>query len=282
MAGSWLSSARPRISTNYRDSTRRDHQRPAAVEPHPLDDALLEPQQPTEYPALAHAAPRPSGSRPRQPETVGLEPACVPSGAHGNDRSAPFVEPRASRAICAPCVTTLGPGAPPTCADPARRPCGSRRPRTTARGTPAMSLSRRGGHYPRAENEGGTDLQTIITLPIEERARAHRFYIDALGLEPVGEPWKDGIPEPLEFKLGDGVNLMFIPRKGFGWVLGEQPAAKAGLSECLLQYSCDEDDEVDVVIERAEKAGATVVLDPRRSPGATPAPSPIPTAISGS
>ena len=98
-------------------------------------------------------------------------------------------------------------------------------------------------------------MQTIITLPIEQRARAHRFYIDALGLEPVGEPWKDGIPEPLQFKLGDGVNLMLIPRTGFGWVLGEQPAAKAGLSEGLLQCSCDEDGQVDVVIERAEQAG---------------------------
>jgi hypothetical protein len=75
---------------------------------------------------------------------------------------------------------------------------------------------------------------------------------------------------------------MFIPREGFGWVLGEQPAAKAGLSECLLQCSCDEDDEVDKVIERAEKAGRRWCCDPRRSPGATPAPSPIPTAISGS
>ncbi len=107
-------------------------------------------------------------------------------------------------------------------------------------------------------------MQTIITLPIEERAQAHRFYIDALGLEPVGEAWEDGMPEPLQFKLGDGVNLMFIPRTGFGWVLGEQPAANAGLSECLLQYSCDEDDEVDVAIERAEKAGATVVLRPEK------------------
>jgi uncharacterized protein len=107
-------------------------------------------------------------------------------------------------------------------------------------------------------------VQTIITLPIEERDRAHRFYIDAFGLEHVGEPGEDGIPEPLQFKLGDEVNLMFIPRTGFVWVLGEQPAAKAGLSECLLQYSCDEDDEVDLVIERAEKAGATVVLRPEK------------------
>jgi predicted lactoylglutathione lyase len=107
-------------------------------------------------------------------------------------------------------------------------------------------------------------VQIIITLPIEERARAHRFYIDALGLEPVGAPWKDGIPEPLQFALGGGVNLMLIPRKGFGWVLGKQPAAGAGLSECLLQCSCDEDAEVDVVIARAEAAGATVVLRPER------------------
>jgi hypothetical protein len=35
-------------------------------------------------------------------------------------------------------------------------------------------------------------------------------------------------------------------------------------SECLLQYSCDEDDEVDVVIERADKARATVVLRPEK------------------
>jgi predicted lactoylglutathione lyase len=109
-------------------------------------------------------------------------------------------------------------------------------------------------------------LQTIITLPIEERARAHRFYIDALGLEPLGELGEDGLPEPLQFRLGDGVRLMFIPRGGFTWVLGEQPAAKAGLSECMLQCSCDEDAEVDVVIERAEKAGATVVLRPESKP----------------
>src|SRR6188768_3851337 len=98
-----------------------------------------------------------------------------------------------------------------------------------------MSSPSRGGHYPQADNKGGTDVQTIITLPIKERARAHRFYLDALGLEPVGEPGKDGIPEPLQFKLGTGVSLMLIPRTGFGWVLGDQPAAKAGLSECLLQ-----------------------------------------------
>jgi len=107
-------------------------------------------------------------------------------------------------------------------------------------------------------------VQTIITLPIKARARAHRFYLDALGLEPVGEPGKDGIPEPLQFKLGTGVSLMLIPRTGFGWVLGDQPAAKAGLSECLLQCSCDEDGEVDEIFERAEKAGATMVLRPEK------------------
>ncbi len=112
----------------------------------------------------------------------------------------------------------------------------------------------------------GTDVQTIITLPIRERVRAHRFYTEALGLEPVGEPGEDGLPEPLQFRLGDGVNLMLIPREGFGWVLGEQPAADAGRSECLLQWSCDEDDEVDAVIERAAKAGATVVLPPQAKP----------------
>lgn len=106
-------------------------------------------------------------------------------------------------------------------------------------------------------------MKTIITLPIESRVDAHRFYVDAFGLETVGEPDDDdGIVEPLQFQLGDGVTLMFIPRGGFEWVLGEQPAAEPGLSECLLQYSCDDDGEVDAVVERAERSGAAVVLRP--------------------
>ena len=112
-------------------------------------------------------------------------------------------------------------------------------------------------------------MQTIITLPIEERARAHRFYSDALGLEPVGEPWTDGIPEPLQFKLGDGVNLMLDPAHGIR--LGARRAARGRRRTERVPASvpCDEDAEVDVVMERADRAGATVVLRPRRSPGAT-------------
>ncbi len=108
--------------------------------------------------------------------------------------------------------------------------------------------------------------ETIISLPVQERRRAHDFYVGALGLETVGEPGEDGLPEPLQFRLGDGVNLMLIPSKGFGWVLGDQPAAENGHSECIINLAVEEDRDVDALIGAAEAAGAEVKLPPESKP----------------
>jgi predicted lactoylglutathione lyase len=108
----------------------------------------------------------------------------------------------------------------------------------------------------------------IICLPIEDRRRSYAFYQEALGLKPVGEPDEDGIPEPLQFGLADDVNLMLIPTGGFSWVLGDQPAAPTGQSECILSLRVDSEDAVDALAAQAIAAGAKEVTAPTRKPWA--------------
>ena len=108
----------------------------------------------------------------------------------------------------------------------------------------------------------------IISLPIEERPRSYAFYQEALGLTPVGELAEDGIPEPLQFQLADGVTMMLIPTEGFGWVLGDQPAAPYGQSECILSVRADSEEAVDAQTAKALAAGAVQVTAPTRKPWA--------------
>lgn len=106
----------------------------------------------------------------------------------------------------------------------------------------------------------------IIALPIADRPRSFAFYRDGLGLTPVGEPADDGVPEPLQFALADGVHLMLIPTGGFGWVTGGRPTAAPGVSECLLTLPASTDAEVDDLTGRATEAGAELVTPPGAQP----------------
>ena len=108
----------------------------------------------------------------------------------------------------------------------------------------------------------------IISLPIEDRPRSYAFYQEAFGFEPVGELAEDGIPEPLQFALADDVRLMLIPTEGFGWVLGDQPAAPHGTSECILSVHADSETAVDALVAKAVAAGAALVTKPTRKPWA--------------
>jgi len=47
----------------------------------------------------------------------------------------------------------------------------------------------------------------VVSLPVADRRIAHAFYRDALGLEAIGAPASDGVPEPLQFALAEGVRL---------------------------------------------------------------------------
>ena len=47
----------------------------------------------------------------------------------------------------------------------------------------------------------------ILALPTDDRVRAHAFYRDGLGFAAPGAPEDDGVPEPLQLVVADGVRL---------------------------------------------------------------------------
>jgi uncharacterized protein len=106
----------------------------------------------------------------------------------------------------------------------------------------------------------------VISLPIADRRAASAFYRDVLRLDPIGVPAEDGIPEPLQFALSEGARLMLIPKGGFGWVIGGREVARPVQSECILSLDSHTRPGVDDLVERARRAGATVVSAPANQP----------------
>ncbi|WP_106400175.1 VOC family protein [Actinocorallia populi] len=113
-----------------------------------------------------------------------------------------------------------------------------------------------------------TTAPFIVCLPIADRRTSFAFYRDGLGFEPVGEVADDGVPEPLQFALNDGVRLMLIPTVGFGWVAGGRDIAPKESSECLLNLPAENAAAVDELVERARRAGAETVSAPGQRPWA--------------
>ena len=107
-----------------------------------------------------------------------------------------------------------------------------------------------------------TYSRVVVSLPTADRRTSFEFYREVFGVDAVGELADDGLPEPLQFDLNDGMRLMFIPRRGFGWVTGDHKVAGRGHSECLLSLSGDADE----LIARARAAGAEIVAEPAKQP----------------
>jgi predicted lactoylglutathione lyase len=112
-----------------------------------------------------------------------------------------------------------------------------------------------------------TDRQPItVALPIADRQTTFAFYAEGLGFHPLGDPAEDGVPEPLQFALNDGVRVMFIPTGGFGWVTGNRATAPSDQSECLLVVTLPDQGEVVSMVGRARAAGAEIVMEPAQQP----------------
>jgi predicted lactoylglutathione lyase len=106
----------------------------------------------------------------------------------------------------------------------------------------------------------------IVSLPIADRRTSLAFYAEGLGFEAVGELAEDGVPEPLQFALNDGVRLMLIPTGGFGWVIGNREVAGRGQSECLLALNAESEAGVHALVDQARQAGAEVITQPGQQP----------------
>lgn len=103
-----------------------------------------------------------------------------------------------------------------------------------------------------------------ISLPVEDRRRAHDFYRAAFGYETVGAPEADGMPEPLQFALNAHTRLMLVPTVGLGWVIGADRIAPAGSSECLFTFTEPNADAVRERVTKCVEAGGTVVHEPAK------------------
>ena len=113
----------------------------------------------------------------------------------------------------------------------------------------------------------------VVSLPVADRRSAHDFYRAALDLEAFGEPASDGLPEPLQFAVNDGLHLMLVPVSGFDrillggrWVIGDHAVAVRGQVECILGLSPESRAAVDALIARAREAGGAVVAEPAERP----------------
>ena len=102
--------------------------------------------------------------------------------------------------------------------------------------------------------------RATVSLPIENRLVSHAFYT-ALGFATIGEPADDGMPEPLRFEISNGLRLMLIPRRGFGWVIGDRKRSPKGAHECLIVIGLATEAEVDKLMRRAQEAGAELVIE---------------------
>jgi uncharacterized protein len=106
----------------------------------------------------------------------------------------------------------------------------------------------------------------IVALPTADRRTSFAFYRDGLGFDAVGEPADDGVPEPLQFAINDGVRIMLVPTGGFGWITGDRDVASRDSSECVLNLGAGTDADVDATIRRARAAGAAIVTEPGSQP----------------
>ncbi|CAN5789281.1 hypothetical protein BH18ACT15_BH18ACT15_15390 [soil metagenome] len=106
----------------------------------------------------------------------------------------------------------------------------------------------------------------VVSLPIAARQASYAFYRDGLGLDPVGEPAEDGVPEPLQFELNEGVRILLAPTGGFGRTIGAREVAERGRSECVLVLPAQAQAGVDELIEREREGGAEIVGDPGQQP----------------
>lgn len=102
-----------------------------------------------------------------------------------------------------------------------------------------------------------------ISLPIDDRRRTHDFYAHTFGVEAIGPEAEDGLPEPLRFDI-NGTAMLFIPKGGFNWALGDLELCGSGRVGALMVYGVSNDTDVDEVTQRAVEQGGTIVLAPSK------------------
>lgn len=99
---------------------------------------------------------------------------------------------------------------------------------------------------------------SIVTLGVKDLEASRRFYADGLGWKPVFES-----PEIVFFQAGGMVFALFLrDQLAADCQIGEATFGRAAMA---LGYNVRTKSEVDPLIERAERAGATVLKKAREA-----------------
>jgi uncharacterized protein len=100
---------------------------------------------------------------------------------------------------------------------------------------------------------------TLITLGVNDLNESIRFYRDGLGLQTegiIGEEFEHGAVA--FFDLQAGLRLALWPRKSLSHDSG-LPLGKPSATEFCLAHNMASKAEVDIVMDQARAAGATIV-----------------------
>ena len=106
---------------------------------------------------------------------------------------------------------------------------------------------------------------TLITLAVDDLERAVAFYRDGLGLATkgiVGTEFENGAVA--FFNLESGITLALWPRKSLAADSG-LPLQAASSTEFSLAHNVASQQEVDAVMQQAERAGARIVKSAQRT-----------------
>jgi predicted lactoylglutathione lyase len=95
---------------------------------------------------------------------------------------------------------------------------------------------------------------SCVTIPVDDLKKSLAFYRDGLGLTP-----EEMDEDHAAFDV-DGVYLTLLDRSGFGAYVeqvGNRPASR-GNAGMIISYFADSKADVDAIMARAQKAGATI------------------------
>jgi uncharacterized protein len=104
---------------------------------------------------------------------------------------------------------------------------------------------------------------TVLTLGVDDLDRALRFYRDGLGFETkgiVGQEFEHGAV--VFFELQAGLRLALWPRRSIAHDSG-LPEGPKSATEVTLGHNVSTRAEVEIVLARAERAGARIVKHAR-------------------
>jgi catechol 2,3-dioxygenase-like lactoylglutathione lyase family enzyme len=104
----------------------------------------------------------------------------------------------------------------------------------------------------------------VITLAVEDLERSLQFYRDGLGLPTdgiIGTEFKGSDNQPagnvVMFNLSGGLILALYPRSELAKDANQEPGTR-GNTEFSLGYPAESKEDVDRILEVAQKAGGTV------------------------